>query len=148
MTTPTIFATGYDANSIKRAPKLVNGSSMLVKTTTTLPASTATSTNVGLMPFNKGAKISMASNIYITDLDTATTATGTLGWVYDSASYTDDPDGFAASFTTPQAGGKVEFSAAAGYPFQAEGDGWVVYVVGGEAVETAGTIYADIHVTY
>jgi hypothetical protein len=148
MTTPTVFANGYDASSIKRAPKLIGGS-LNVRTTTSLAAGVANGSNVGLLPFNKGAKVFMGSNIYITDIDTATTATGTLGWIYDNnTSFTNDPDGFVTSFTTPQTGGRVEFSASAGYSFEAEGDGWVVYVVGGENVEVVGTITSDIIVTY
>lgn len=148
MTTPTVFATGYDATSIRTAPKRVDGAALFIRTTTTLPVGTATSANVGLLPFNKGAKVSMNSCIFITDIDTASTATGTLGWVYDSASFTDDPDGFVTSFTTPQSGGKVEFSASTGFSFTAEGDGWIVYVPGGENVEVAGTITLDAIVSY
>lgn len=148
MTTPTVFPSGYDATSIKRAPKEIGGT-LNVKPTVSLAAGVTNGSNVGLLPFNKGAKVSMASNIYITDLDTATTATGTIGWIYDlNTTYTNDPDGFVTSFTTPQTGGKVEFSAATGYAFEAEGDGWIVYVVGGENVETAGTIYGDFFVSY
>lgn len=150
MTTPTIFANGYTANSLKSAPKRVDGAPIHVRTTTTLPAGTATSANVGLLPFNKGAKVNMsASAAYVTDIDTATTATATLGWVYDdNVTYTNDVDGFATTSTAPQGGGAIAFSAAAGYSFVAEADGWIVYVVGGENVEVAGTITLDAIISY
>lgn len=149
MTTPSLFATGYSASSLRSAPKKLDGSPITVRRDFSVAVGTATSTNVGLIPFNKGAKVIMsASAVYVNDVDTATSATCTLGWLYDSSSFTDDPDGFATTSTTPQTGGTINFTAATGYAFEAQGDGWIVLQTGGETVEVAYAGYVEATITY
>lgn len=151
MTTPSIFSDVYaDANALHRAPVKRDGSLQHVRATSTIPVSTATSTNVGLIPFNKGAKVCMkASTVKVGDADTGSTATCTLGWIYDDAvTYTSDPDGFATTSTAPQSGGIIAFDAVAGYAFVAEAPGWIVLVTGGETVEVEYTAVADIAISY
>jgi hypothetical protein len=150
MTTPTIFATGYVASSVYSAPKQTEGSPIAVRTSTTIPVSTATNTLCGLVPFRKGARVVMrGSSVYVTDADTGSTATCTLGWAYvTGSSGTDDVDGFATTSTAPQTGGIIAFDAVAGYAFTAVDDGWVVLATGGETVEVAYTATADVVITY
>jgi hypothetical protein len=146
-TTPTVFADGYTASSIYQAPCRRDGAAQHVRTSTTIAAGKTASTYCGLVPFRKGAKVNMkGSTVYVTDADTGSTATCTLGWVYISG--TDDPDGFATTSTAPQTGGIIAFDAVAGYSFTATSDGWIVLVTGGETVEVAYTAVADVVISY
>lgn len=151
MTTPTIFSNEYaDANALYRAPVRRDGAAIHERVTATIPASTATSTNVGLIPFAKGAKVCMtASSIKCGDGDTATTATIDVGWVYDNnTTYTNDPNGFISASSAPQTGVAAAFNATTGYSFVAEAPGWIVAVPGGETVEVAYDVIADVVISY
>lgn len=151
MTTPTIFSDLFaDSNALYRAPKRMDGAPQNVRVVATIPAATATGTNVGLVPFNKGARVVMrASSVYVTDADTGAAATAALGWVYDdNTTYTNNTAGFAAASTAPQAGGIIAFDASTGYSFEAQAPGWVILLTGGETVEVAYTATADVVIAY
>lgn len=150
MTTPTIFASGYDAYSLQSAPQRKDGAAKHVRTVATIPAATAINTVVGLLPFNKGMKLApYASSVLCGDADTGSTATIDIGWVYDlNGTYTNDTDGFLAASTAPQTGVAAALTAAAGFAFEAEGDGWIVAIPTGETVEVEYTVKLDAVVSY
>lgn len=151
MTTPTIFSDKYaDANALYRAPVRREGSVGHERATAVIPAGTAVSTNVGLIPFQKGAKVCMrGSSVRATDGDTATTATLNVGWVYnDNVTYTNDPDGFIALSAAPQTGAVAPFDAVAGYSFIAEAPGWIIAQPQGETVEVEYSVIADVLISY
>lgn len=151
MTTPTIFSDKFaDANALYRAPRSSNSCPVHVRVDAVIPAATATATNVGLIPFEKGARIVMrGSSLRCTDGDTATTATIDAGWVYDdNSTYTNDTNGFIATSSAPQTGAVAAFDAVAGYAFEAEAPGWIVAVPGGETVEDEYTVTADVLISY
>jgi len=153
MTTPTIYPAEFDPNVgdvFRRAPAMRNGSPQLVETVVTLPAATGTSTVVGLIPFTKGARVSLYDSfIDSDDVDTGTDVTYTVGWVYDdNTTYTNDPDGFIASSTVGQSGGIDQFDAVAGVQFIAEADGWIALTTGGGATTTEGDIRFQGKISY
>lgn len=150
MTTPTLFASGYDANSLYRAPVKRDGTVQNIRSTASAVAGTANAATIGLVPFTAGAKVCMrGSSVYVGDGDTATTATAAVGWIYDDAvTYTSNTAGFAAANTAPQAGGVIPLDASTGYTFVAAAPGWIVLLIGGETVEVTYTVVADILVSY
>src|SRR5574343_356257 len=94
--------------------------------TATMPASTATSTVVGLVPFNKGFRLAQgATHLHITDLDASTNVTFDIGYVYEDSAYTSDADAFASALTTAQTGGLITFDEHAGLGWVAEANGWI-----------------------
>lgn len=151
MTTPTIFAAGYtdSEQAFLNAPGGQYEGARTVKAVATVPASTASGTVIGLVPFAKGATFMYDSVLALTDLDTGTNVTFTAGYVYDdNVTYTNDPDAFVTSNASAQTGGLVRFDATAGTAFVAEADGWLAVTTGGGSTTTAGTITYLGSVTY
>lgn len=142
MATPTLFATGLDANSVYTAPCRSDGAIMGVVKQATVPAGTATGTVIGLIPFRKGARITPSTRGWVTDNDTASTATIDFGYAYVTGSAaTSDTDAFVAASGTVRTGGQINFdSLRASYTWEAEDDGFIVAVIGGETVEVEFTI--------
>ena len=148
MTTPTITSdefTGY-----LDAPVLRNGGSQHVIASATIPASTASGTVIGLVPFRKGARLSYSSKLVVGDLDTATNVTIDFGYVYDdNTTYTNDPNAFIAGSTDAQtAANVVSLDATAGFEFVAEADGWLAITTGGGSTTTEGTIKFNGLISY
>lgn len=152
MTTPTIYPAQFNpsiGDVFAKAPALRNGAVQAVEVTVSVPSSTATSTVIGLMPFNKGARIHYDSRLLTADLDSSTNVTLDVGYVYDdNTTYTNDPNAFVAASTTAQTGGIITFSATAGFQFIAEADGWVAVTTGGGSTTTTGNIQAELMVSY
>lgn len=143
MTTPSILPVGYDGTYRDYLKTKVerDGSVRLQYTTVTVPAVTTTTTIVGLVPFNKGFRLSYGTKLYTADLDTSTNVTLDIGYVYKTGSTaTDDPDAFASAITTAQTGGLITFDEQAGLSFVAEDDGWIAVTVGGGSTVTSGAI--------
>lgn len=148
MTTPTIAPTKYAKDDGDFLITKVDRSGALrsEKNSVTVPASTASGTVIGLVPFNKGARFDYASTIHIADLDTSTNVTVDIGYVYDdNSTYTNDPNAFGSALTTAQDGGFVTFDETAGLSFVADADGWIAVTTGGGATTTEGAI--TFHVT-
>lgn len=152
MTTPTIYPAEFNPSTgdvFARAPGLKTGATQLVLAKATVPAETATSTVIGLIPFNAGARVSYASRINVADLDTGTDVTLDVGYVYDdNTTYTNDPNAFIAASTVAQAGGIDLFDATAGFQFIAEADGWIAVTTGGGATDTEGDIEIEAIISY
>lgn len=142
MTTPTLFATGVTADSVYTAPGRTDGVITPVVRQATVPAGTANGAVIGLIPFRKGMRIMPSTRAWVTDNDTATTATIDFGYVYVTGSAaTDDPDAFVAASGTVRTGGQINFDSLRGaYTFVAEDDGFIMARIGGEAVEVEFTI--------
>ena len=149
MTTPTILPTGFDGTSkdYLRAKVERDGCLRTQYSTVTIPASTATTTIVGLVPFQKGFRLnSGATQLAIADLDTSTNVTIDIGYVYKTGSTgTDDPNAFGSTLTTAQAGGYITFDEpTTDLPFVAADDGWIALTVGGGTTTTSGAFYGQV----
>ena len=149
---PSIVPTGYSktvADFTARTKVDRSGALRLVTGTVSVPATTASTTIVGLVPFNKGAKISYGSRVYSADLDTSTNVTLDIGYTYyDSTLGTSVANAFVAASTTPQTGGMIEMTAVAGMTFTAAADGWMTATIGGGATTTTGSLTFNVGIAY
>lgn len=156
MTYPTIYPSRFDgtANDFLKCKVDRSGAARLIEESVTIPASTTAPANIGLHPFRKGARLSYASSVRVTDLDTASNAVIDLGWVYkdnDTVTYINDTDGFVDGSTHAIAGGIIALNvqgASAGYDFVALADGWFIAQVEAGPTTTAGTIKTHLIVSY
>lgn len=112
--------------------------------TVSVPSGTTTTTIVGLVPFNKGFRLSQGSTqLYSAALGTS--VTGDIGYVYKSGSTaTDDPDAFGSAITTFAAGGLIVFDEFAGLSWVAADDGWIAVTIGGATTGSTGSIQSQI----
>lgn len=149
MTTPTILPTGYDGTSKDYLHAKVerDGCLRTQYATVTIPATTATTTVVGIVPFQKGFRLNTgATQLAVADLDTSTNVTCDIGYVYKTgSSETDDENAFASALTTPQAGGFITFDEpTTGLPWVAADDGWITLTVTGGATTKSGAFYGQV----
>lgn len=150
LTAPGIVPSGYngDATDFLKTKVDRSGATRLVAGTVTVPASTAANTYVGLIPVNKGARISYASRVYTADLDSSTNVTFDIGYLYyDSATGSSVDAAFVSGSTAPQAGGIITFTASAGLTWSAAGDGWIVVKVKAQTT-TSGDLNFQVAVSY
>lgn len=155
MTTPNIFSTNYtgaNPGDYLKAKCDRSGATRMEYFTATIPATTTTSTVVGLVPFRKGARfVQGACQFYIADLDTATNVTFDIGYVYqdnDTATNVNDPDAFASALTTAQTGGLITFDEFAGLSWVATADGWIALTTGGGSTTVAGAVQGQAVLAY
>lgn len=152
MTTPSIVAAPFvgAATDYKMAKVDREGCVRLTNGSVTVPASTASGTVIGLVPFNKGAALG-AARIIPDDLDTTnTTVTLDFGYVYDdNVTFTDAPAAFVSADTGVRTG--VAMTTAylkAANTWVAAADGWLVVKTGGGATTTAGAVTFSIELAY
>ena len=153
MTTPTILPTGYagDATDYLKTKVDRDGCIREQYSTVTIPATTVTTTVIGLVPFNKGFRLSSgATRLAVGDLDTSTNVTIDVGYVYKTGSAeTDDQNAFASALTIAQTGGYIVFDEpTTDLPFVAADDGWIALTIGGGNTTTAGAFYGQISGCY
>lgn len=109
--------------------------------------SASAGTTYGLVPFQKGYRVSYGSALTTTDLDTATNVTLNVGYLYESTALTSDADAFASALSG-QAAALLAFDEEAGVSWVAEGDGWITVALAAGPVTTAGTITGKIDGCY
>jgi hypothetical protein len=151
---PTIYPVGYagTTNDFLETKVDRSGAMRLQTGTVAIPASTATSTLIGLMPFNKGCKVHYGSSVYSDDLDSSTNVTFNIGYTYyDSTQGTTNASGFVAGSTVPQTGGLIPFTAASGSSvgmvWTAAADGWIA-ITNTAATTTSGNVEFNIAFAY
>ena len=134
---PTGFAGDYtDFLKVKRAPD----ASLRLKYATIDVADNATAgTTYGLVPFQKGFRLSYASRLYTTDLDTASNVTWNVGYMYEDTSLTSDADAFISAISG-QSAGLMTFDEEEGLVWVAAGDGWITAALAAGPVTTAGSV--------
>jgi len=121
---------------------------------TNITAAALSDVVVGLVPFQKGARILLnASNVAVTDLDTDSDLTLDFGYTYyDSTLGTSDPNAFATQVTTGQTGGAITFdeiTATTATGFVAAADGWITMTIGvGGTSYTTGIVAGSIAMCY
>lgn len=147
MTTyPDNVPTGYagddtDFLKVKRDPS--GALRLQYKVITVGDASTA-GTTFGLVPFQKGFRLSYGgTKLYVDDLDTATNVTINYGYLYETDT-TSDADAFGSAITTGQAAGFVTFDEEEGMSWVATDNGWIVAALAAGPTSTEGTIEAQI----
>lgn len=109
--------------------------------------SASAGTTYGLVPFQKGFRISYGSKFYTPDLDTTTNVTWNLGYLYEDSTLTSDADAFISA-GSGQAAAVLSFDENEGMSFEAEGNGWVTAALAAGPVTTAGTIEAVLDFRY
>lgn len=121
------------------------------KAVATIPAATATSTDIGMIPFQEGFNL-VGLSIKSDDLDTSTNVTLDVGYIYDSSTLSGDTDAFFNDIDIAQDAGSVVYPVADGLSvgtgFVAEGSGFIFIRIGGGATTTAGDITVQAIFTY
>lgn len=153
-TYPTNVPTGYagDYTDFLKVKRDSFGALRCQYATLSVADNATVGTSYGLVPFQKGFRVSYGSKFYTTDLDTSTNVTWNIGYRYEDtssngANAASDPDAFA-SLVSGQAAAVLSFDENEGMSFQATGNGWVTATIAGGAVTTAGTIEALIDSCY
>ena len=160
MTAPALFpasfgatassATGVNLTPFQRTPVLRDGGLFEIESATIVPTGTTTGTIIGLVPFRAGARVNYgASRVYTPDLDTASSNTFQIGYIYDdNTNNTNNQTAFVTSTTLPQAGGFITFNEVTGFQWIATGDGWIVATQAGGSTTTSGTVLSEIALQY
>lgn len=153
MTTPSIVPSGFAGNSTDFNKALIDYSGAMreKQVAVTVPAATAQDVNIGLMPFRKGFRFnSSASRIYVADLDTGTTVTLSVGYVYDdNTNNTNSLTAFASASAAGQTGTAITLAPLpAGISWVATADGWLNVAVTAGPTTTAGAITALLAGSY
>lgn len=151
MTTPSIVPTNRSGTYRDYLQtKLDKSGAMRTEAfTVSVPSGTTTTTIVGLIPFNKGFRLSLGgTQLAVGALGTSVTID--VGYVYnDNVTYTNDPDAFASALTVAAAGGLIVFDETVGLgAFTAEADGWVTVTIGGATTGTTNSIFGQIASVY
>lgn len=150
MTTPTILS---DVGAqLKGARVDRSGAVRSQRAVAVIPASTAATTIIGMVRFEKGftlEQFALASD----DLDTGTTVTLNVGYVYDdNTNNTNAPAGLLSASTIAQAGGSYVWPVAAGLlvgpSFTATADGWLTVQVQAGPTTTAGNLTMNTLFSY
>ena len=149
MTTPDITANGVvDVQAkIDRS-----GAVTAERRVATIPAATASGTNLGVVRFQSGFTPT-AIAIVSEDLDTATNVTLDVGVIYDdTVEGTDDPNAFLDGIDIAQDAGSVIWPIAdgllTGSSLTTTGNGYIVVQTGGGATTTEGDITVLVQGTY
>ena len=150
MTTPTIFSdvagTATNTFTAKSEPQGV----IAQKAIATLPATTASGTDIGMIRFEKGFALTGLA-IVSDDLDTSTNVTLDVGYLYDDTTGEDDNAFFSALDIAQDAGSRVwptDDGLLTGISFVATGPGWLSVSTGGGNTTTAGDITCIAQFTY
>ena len=146
---PTKFGPASQATAAQRIAKVdKSGANRTQVAVVSVPSGTASGTVIGLVPFRAGASLLRGStSIHIGNIGDGS-FTADIGYVYNSASFTDDPDAFAAADTAGRTGGFATLGATAGLTWVAEADGWIAVTTGGSSTDSTGNITAQVALTY
>ena len=149
LTLPSIVNSNYAGTSADFKNTKVDRSGAMRREyfSVTIPSGTGTGTYVGLVPFSKGAKLSIPA-AYIGNVGDGS-FTFDLGILYyDSTLGTSDDDAFASALTTGQAGGIITLDEHAWMDVTTEADGWIVLKTGGTATDASGVVKGHVHISY
>ena len=151
MAVPTIIPTKYgsSATAAQRFAKVdKSGASRIQVGAVSVPSGTAAATVVGLVPFRAGATLVRGStSVHFANIGDGS-FTADIGYVYNSASFTDDADAFAAADTAGRTGGFATLGATAGLTWVAEADGWIAVTTGGSTTDATGNITFQVGLSY
>lgn len=151
MTTPTLVPTKYtgDTKPWLRAKVEKDGAARLVQDKVLIPSGTAANAIAGLVPFQKGARVSINSQSIYAENFGAGTTTLNVGYCYDdSTNNTDSLAAWASASTAPQSGGFVSVTIETGLSFIATGNGWIMAQLLTAAADADASIAFNILVSY
>lgn len=154
MALPTIVPTGFAGDYTDFLNTKVGRDGRVSRSagSVTIPASSTTGTLIGLFPFNAGFSFAGLSgtDLYVADLDTATSVTLNWGIAYQdtATSGADDVDNITTLSTAPQAGGFVAPDEIDWMTYVSTGNGWVVVQTQGATTTTAGAVTFNIPYVY
>ena len=150
MTTPTLFSdvagTAVNKFTAKSEPQGV----IVQKFVLTVPASTTSGTNAGLIRFDTNFSLTGLA-IVSADLDTSTNVTLDVGYLYDGTTGEDDNAFFNALDIAQDAGSRVwpvDDGLLTGVSFVATGPGYLSLTTGGGSTTTAGDVTGIAQFTY
>lgn len=115
--------------------------------TASIPVGTVINTYVGLVPFNKNARISLGSP-YIDNVGDGAFTFGLGILYYDSTLGTSSDTCFSSANTAGQAGGLITIEGNAWLDVLTTADGWVVLKTGGSTTDNAGVIKGHASTSY
>lgn len=150
MTRPTILDPQYDGtvNDFLKVKADKSGAARLYTGSVSVPSGTAADLYVGLIPFNKGFRCTINDkSVYAGNFGAGST-TLNLGYIYDSASLTDDVDAWASLSTAAQSGGWITVDEIEGMTFVAEGDGWIAVQLKAAAADATAPVSFQIVGSY
>lgn len=149
LTLPTIYGGKYAGTSADFRNCKVDRSGAVRREyfSVSIPTGTATATYVGLVPFQKNARIALGSP-YIADVGDGSFTFDIGILYYDSTLGTSDDDAFASAMTTGQSGGLIVLDEHAWIDVLTEADGWVVLKTGGSTTNSTGVIKGHASVSY
>lgn len=151
MTTPNIVPTGYqgDDTDYLKAPVDRSGAVRDVQGTVSVASGTAADAFVGLVPFNKGARLKIDDKSIHCGNFGAGATTVNVGVIYDDEStYTNDVDAWVSASTAPQSGGFVTVDEIEGLTFVSEANGWLAVQLKTAAADAAADITFQVQVAY
>jgi len=151
MTTPSVLPTGFagDSTDFLKAKRDTFGALRNVHGSVSVPSGTVANEFVGLVPFRKGAILSINNaSVHCANFGAGTT-TVNLGIVYDDdTSFTNDVDAFVSASTAAQSGGFVTVDEIAGLTLETAGDGWLaVQILVANADATADVTF-NVNIAY
>ncbi len=127
MTTIAVVPAGFANNDTDFLKAKVDrsGAARIVAGSVTVPNGTAATSLVGLLPFQRGARIKLDDkSIHVANIGAATT-TVDIGVAYADAT-PDVLDAFVSASTAIQAGGFIAIDEIAGLTLVTQADGWLV----------------------
>ena len=148
MTTPSIVPVGYDGTTKDYLKTKVDhsGADRSAFGAVSVPTGTVVTTIVGLVPFNKGVRL---SGLYTYFAALGTSVTADIGYIYDdNTNNTNKQTAFVAASTTAAAGGNVTSTALDPCTWTATADGWIVATIGGATTGSTGNISYRIGLVY
>lgn len=149
LTLPSIVNSNYAGTSadFKQAKVDRSGAVRREYFSVSIPTGTVTGVYVGLVPFNKNARLNIGSP-YIANVGDGS-FTFDLGILYyDSTLGTSDDDCFASAMTTGQAGGLIVLDEHAWIDVLTEADGWIILKTGGSTTDNTGVIKGHASISY
>lgn len=143
MTTPTVLPTEYagTATDFLKVKVDKSGAARTYSGAVSVPSGTAADAYVGLVPFNKGARFTIAdTSVYCGNFGAGTT-TVNLGYVYDdNVTYTNDVDAWASLSAAAQSGGFITVDEKEGLSFVAAANGWITVQLKAAAADATADI--------
>lgn len=144
MTTPSIVPAEYAGTSTDylKVKSDRSGADRLYAGAVSVPSGTVTSTVIGLVPFNKGARFHLDNtSVYFANIGDGS-FTADLGYIYDdNVTYTNNTTAWASASTAGRSGGFVTIDAATtGIGFVAAANGWIAVTTGGSTTDATGNI--------
>lgn len=145
MAFPNVVPTSFqgDASDFRTVKRDNSGALRMEYKSVAVADSASAGTVYGVVPFQKGFRMSYGTQLAVTDLDTGTSVTLNAGFLYESSTAS-DADAFASAVTTAQSGGLITFDEQTGLDFVAVDNGWITVSIAAGTVTKAGTIQGQV----